>query len=402
MKTDAKYEFVNWTVNIFLVCSVLFIGLTTACSSKGPASALDCEPAYIDAKTIYDTAKYQEAIDAFSKFVAANPDSACADDARYFIARCYFKLKDFNTARDLFTTFIEEDSGSNFADSAHYYLARCEYELGNYNNAIGLFDEFILQYPNSSMFDNAQYFLGRCYYKLGGYSSALDKFALVIAVPETAYREAALLWSGRAEYELGKADVLQPSSSFNSAEGYFEMMFNDYSNGPYEDNGRYYYGLCAYRRLDYSVAVERFDYLRSNFPDSVYLDNAWYFLARSLYRSGDFSSSYAEFEGFLNAFDSGTYIDNANYFAGRCRYEMAQIASDPLADLQAAIDWFVKVKNDFSSSNWADNAYLYEIRSYIDMGDCTTASSLISQFEIDYASSGLLANARNYYRRNCP
>jgi TolA-binding protein len=368
----------------------------------GDAAPPADEAAFQAALALYDGGLFQAAIAAFEAFLDEYPGSERVDNAAYMIARCYYELGDFATARQKLEAFLAAYPGSVLADHATYYLGRAEYELADYAAAIEDLGAVIAGYPGSVYVDNAHYYRGRCRFALADYPSALADFEAVVALVASSFRDAAELWAGRAEYELGRLDNVPGSAHLPAAEGWFEQLFADYPDSPYMAQGSYYYGLAAFYRDDFPAAADRFRALRDGYPTSIYHDNAWFYLGYSLYQAASYTEALSELEGFLAAYTDGAYVDNATYFAGRSHYQLALGSVSPTAHLNAAVTYFQTVIDQYAGSIYADNAYYYQIKSYVKLGNCAKALSQLAKFKAALPGSTYVPMAESYVAsHNC-
>ena len=356
------------------------------------------EIAFQAALALYNALDYSGAIAAFDAFLAGYPTSIRADNAYYLIARSHFELLEFAVARDMFAQFPTLYPTSSLVDDGLYYLGRSDYELLAYVLAAAELEQLLVDWPLSPYLDNAQYYLGRSYYELMSWSQATAALDLVIANVASSYRDAALLWAGRAAYEWARGDAVQPSPHFAEADVYFALYLADFggTGNVYEDNVRYYYGLSAYHFGDYVVAATRFDAVRTLFPASVYLDNAWYYLGMSYYKQPDYATAAVEFDAFLASPAipvTSSYADNVRYFGGRAYHRMADAGVNTVANYGRATTLYTELFTSYPTSAYADNAYYQLIRVKVKQLLCTEAQALLGQFQAAYPLSTYLPTA---------
>lgn len=362
----------------------------------GDVAAAPDEAAFQAALALYDAGQWQAARAAFEAFLDAFPGSARADNAAYLAARCTFELGDLVGARQQLEAFLAAYPSTVLADQATYFLGRAEYELADYAAAVADLGTVIAGYPGSPYVDNAHYYRGRARFELADYVSAVGDFEAVVAVDASSFRDAATLWAGRSEYELGRQDNAPTSAHLLAADTWFEQLFADFPGSPYQDDASYYYGLAAFHRDDFGASAARFRALRDTFPTSVYHDNAWFYLGYSLYNAADYPAALTELEGFLSAYVAGAYVDNATYFAGRCHYQLAIGLASPEVHLTAAVGLFQVVIDQHPGSIYTDNAYYYQIKSYVKLGDCAKALSQLAKLKAALPASTYVPMAESY------
>ncbi len=255
------------------------------------------------------------------------------------------------------------------------------------------------------------------------------------------YRDQALYWAGRARYEWGLIDPTQPSPHYLTADAYFEQLFAEHPGSVYEDNAYYYYGLSAFRRADYPLAVVRLDVVRTQLAPGPFVDNAWYYIGYAHYLSQDYANALLELDAFLltipvskyrdNALyiagrshyqtgvagvsadpsvdylaaitrftellveaPASAYADNGAYFAGRAHLRLANLGVDPAPNRLAAIGFFDLVIADYPTSGYADNAYRWKVEAQVDLGDCAAAAQTAADLGVAFPNSTQLPAAQ--------
>lgn len=413
------------------------IGLTCdsvagTCGGIDPTAA--DELAFQAALALYNAGDFAGSLAAFDAFAAAYPTSARLDNAVFLAARSSFELFDYANALARFQAFSAAFPGSSFVDDAAYYVGRTEYELADYASAAASFHNFDLLYPTSPLIDNADYYLGRSLFELADYAAAVSAFQAVLAVTGSTYADAALLWMGRSELELGRVDASPNSPHFQAAGTAFTSLIATYPTSPYLDNAWFYAGITAYEQRDFALAETRFQTLLSLFPASTYRSGAHYYLGRSFYDDGqeqdavvaflaftaempvtdkyddqvryylgrayynlggplNWTSAITAFESVFTAHPTSPYADNAYYFAGRAHQRTANAGIDVAVHRQAAKTAYLAVIEGFPSSAYADNAYRYLAEIYDDLGDCPALTSLVADFQAAFPNSPELQRA---------
>lgn len=373
--------------------------LVAACTEEVPGWS--SEKDYLAAKQLYDDGDYVGAEAGFAAFVTDNPDSERADDATYFRGLSLYHLENFTAARDQFDALTATWPESNYADQALYYGGRCEYKISAFSAAVLKFTAYVKQYPSGGLFDDATYYLGRSLVEVGDLSGALTEFVNILAVPESVYRDSALYWAGKVEYDLGRAVVPVSVDDLTASRTYFESLFTEFPGTLYEDNARYYYAMCSYVLADWPSAIDELQYVVDTFPNSIYFDNAWYYKAYTLYKSGDYAAATTELSAFLAQVSGSNYEDNAVYISGRTQYQIGYALAGGTAAYQSAVEFFERVINDYPDSNYLDNAFYYEIKALIRIQDCTTAIEKLTQFEQLMPTSDYFTKATDYAALYC-
>ena len=384
---------------VILGSAVLAVLIVTACTEEVPGWS--SEKDYLAAKQLYDDGDYAGAEAAFAAFVNDNPDSERADDATYFRGLSLYHLENFTAARDQFDALTAGYPKSNYVDQSLYYGGRCEYKLGAFDAAVSKFSVYVESYVDGGLYDGATYYLGRSLAELGRTAEALAEFERILDTQGSVYRDSALYWAGRVEYDTGRAATPVSAADLAASRSYFESLFTEFPNTVYEDNARYYYAMCSYALADWPSAIDELQYVVDTFPGSIYFDNAWYYKAYTLYKSGDYTAAATELSAFLSQVSGSNYEDNAVYFSGRSQYQIAYALAGGTAAYQNAIDFFEQVIGDYPDSNYVDNAFYYEIKALIRIQDCATATEKLTQFEQLIPSSDYFVKATDYAALNC-
>jgi TolA-binding protein len=129
--------------------------------------------------------------------------------------------------------------------------------------------------------------------------------------------------------------------------------------------------------------------LETSYPGSSYLDNARYYYARCAYDQSNFAVAVERFTNVLSIAGS-SYTDDALYYGGRSEYELGSDA--------AALATFQRLVSEQPGSQYADNAQYYELRIYVDRGDCASAQPILDALR---ATTGQYATlASNYFTSN--
>ena len=104
----------------------------------------------IGEKSEYDTAlavlregRYQEAGEAFRKFLADHPRSIYADNAGYWLGEAYYVTREFDRAQGAFQSVVDKYPQSAKVPGSRLKLAYIYYEIGISAIALSSFDEGI-------------------------------------------------------------------------------------------------------------------------------------------------------------------------------------------------------------------------------------------------------------------
>ena len=118
---------------------------TSANGSQG-ASGNDRD-AYQAAFALLREARYEEAKQAFERFLENYPQSALVPNAWYWLGEVNYVNKNFETAVDQFRKVVDEFPQSTKAPDAWLKLGYCHYELGQWDKAKEALRAVAQRYP---------------------------------------------------------------------------------------------------------------------------------------------------------------------------------------------------------------------------------------------------------------
>lgn len=110
---------------------------------------------YLNALSLHQNGKFEEAIALFRKLIADDPANELADNAQYWIGESYYSLKQYQQA------IIEFEKVRNFAntdkdDDAQYKIGLCYKQMGDQRRARDEFQKLINLYPKSEYAESAK------------------------------------------------------------------------------------------------------------------------------------------------------------------------------------------------------------------------------------------------------
>lgn len=108
-----------------------------------------CIDAYDAAFILARREQYNEAIEAFNKYISNCPEHESVENAHYWIGECYYSLEKYVDASEKFDFLINNFKSSVNLSRAMYKLARCHQELGKTNAAKDLFNRLINEFPET-------------------------------------------------------------------------------------------------------------------------------------------------------------------------------------------------------------------------------------------------------------
>lgn len=94
--------------------------------------------------------KYQEAINAFTQFLATFPMSALADNAQYWLGEAHYVTKRYQDALRDFRTVLEKYPDSRKTPDALLKIGYCNYELKNYSEARSALSQVVQRFGDTT------------------------------------------------------------------------------------------------------------------------------------------------------------------------------------------------------------------------------------------------------------
>ena len=109
----------------------------------------DAKRAYETALGLFNSGKYDAALEAFAAFLVKWPDHPNADNATYWRGEVYFAKSDFARAADQFEGVVIRFPTGNKVPDALLKLGICQQKLGNPQKAKSYFDKLAREFPRS-------------------------------------------------------------------------------------------------------------------------------------------------------------------------------------------------------------------------------------------------------------
>lgn len=105
--------------------------------------------AYLKAFGLYSADKYEEAIESFTAFIKAYPDSEYAANAQYWIGECYYTRSDLPKALDSFKKVISNYPHGNKVPDAMLKAGYTLFAMKQPEKATPMLESLISKYPDS-------------------------------------------------------------------------------------------------------------------------------------------------------------------------------------------------------------------------------------------------------------
>ena len=115
---------------------------------------------YAQARALYESRSYREAINAFAALLAENDKNSLADNCQYWIGECYYGLGNYAQSIVEFEkifTFPRSDKN----DDSHLKIGLCHLRMNDRQQARSEFEQLLATYPNSEYAGKARNYLSK-------------------------------------------------------------------------------------------------------------------------------------------------------------------------------------------------------------------------------------------------
>lgn len=327
-------------------------------------------------KNYYISEAYSQAIAAFQQLIEDFPDSEHLDYAQFYIGCSYYNLSFYETSIDEFNKLLENYPDSEFTDDAQYYIAYCnEKKLAYYSKALLEYYELINNYPDSMWVDDAQLGMGNCYYANSEYDNAIIEYQKVI----TEYGDSPL--HDLTQYSI--AHCYRKLSNYDKAITEYKKVISNYSGSDYSAPAQYYIGYTYYQEKETLKAITEFKKVINNYSGAVWPGEsedrliapcAQYYIAWCYEKElGQYFNAINAYQLVINNYSDSTWSDGreippeAQFQIGECNRAFGMEEEDEIIQrgfLDAAIDAYQLVIDNYSDSTWSDGSLIAEDAQY--------------------------------------
>ncbi len=305
---------------------------------------------YWKAEALYREKKYNDALDAYNKFIE-QPEAFSTPEyalALYGVGYTYFEMKDYENANIAFRKYVDKEQGDKkrlsdaynrigdsyfvrreFESSVPYYTKNVDLNIYDMDYAayqkalaqgvmhnlpakISTLEAFLKQYPKSSYRQSAMVELANTYELNSQHDKALNEYQLVLdTYPNSQFTNHCLLQKGMIYYNDAQNENAQQAweevvhRDKNSAEGaealsHLKMLFT--SSGQVEKMQTYFK----------SVGV--------NLSDAT-LDSATFSVVKSEYLAENYKKAVPDINSYLQKYPQGTFAGEARFYRGEYLYK---------------------------------------------------------------------------------
>lgn len=322
--------------------------------------------------------------------------NGCVYYNTYFNAKKYFKeaqemelqdsgrpkssaIQNYNKTIKKCGVVLTEYKDTKWADDALFLLAQCLYYKGtSYTQSIEKFEDLILFYPESEYVPESKIYIARAKYGFNKKEEALELLREFIN-DETYVDYHPLALMTLANFQLDEEDLLE-------AEFYYNQIIAKYPKSDEYEEAYYLLGKTHFLGEDYVKSNEVFNgLLKSRLPKKIKLDSSYnialnhllledykkaYKISKKLvtdeYREAEISKIQmivARSEIGLGRYEDATIMlenimdDNKkSALSAEAAFHLGEMYLNNLRDYEKAIEYYNKVKTEYSRSEYIENA----------------------------------------------
>jgi TolA-binding protein len=174
---------------------------------------------------------------------------------------------------------------------ARFLRAEALFQKQQYRAAADLYQEFSRLYPDNELIDRVWYQLGVCNYRLGDYQAAEAAYQQLQQLPQSPFRDKALLGLAESRYAQAKYALAQET---------YQQIIQQAPAHPDRNLALYGLGWSSFKRGDYNRAITSLQQLMTDFPDDPLYAEALFLLAQAHYELGDYPKAAVTCEEFIS------------------------------------------------------------------------------------------------------
>lgn len=334
---------------------------------------------------------YNEAIEAFERYLNDYPNSVNRDEANEFLVAVYMTTrnyeealssldriskKDFrlqtayqviayNRGVELFLNKQHEQAlvvfrkvdkypfDKHIAAESLYWIAECYYRTRDYEDALISYRNFQRNGAayNTKYYALADYNVGYAYFKTEKYAQALTNFRKFIDAPDQDFKM-------KSDALTRAADCYFVAKNYDAAISFYDKAV---VNGVVAvDYALYQKALCHGFKLEFAEKAKALDQLLKDFPNSEYDGNARYELGEAYYKTGRDDKALSYFLPLVDEYEGSIYIKKALLQIGLIHYRKKEY--------EKALDTFKRIAREFPNYQDAKDAIARAQDVYVEIG----------------------------------
>lgn len=387
-------------------CSLLCLTALLAVALCGAARLAADEPEqqFAQAAGAYGKQQWDQACQAFAKWLAENPQHQRAGQARFFYGEALAQLERWGEARQQFSALLAQDPEHRYARQALFRSGEAAFLAGDAAAAKTDLTAFRAKYPDDSLNGYALPYLASLALESGDFAAAKLAFADALERFQAGpLADECRLGLARSQQRLGELD--------SARRGYATLAE---AGGPLADQALYDGGTMENKLGDYAAAATILERLANQFPKSPLVPRAQLARAYAYYKLQKFPAA----EALLVPLQANSQLRiDAHYWLGlsqkgqgnwaaasrtllavagepkhRLQAALAYHAADALLhdrQLPAAREQFMRALAADPQGVWADDCLLGLLRVAVEQGQHDECLRLCSEFSQQFPDSPL-------------
>lgn len=334
---------------------------------------------------------YNEAIEAFERYLNDYPDSPKRDEANEFLVSVYmttrnyeealssldriskkdFRLqtayqviaynrgvelflnKEYEKALFVFRKVQKYPFDKKIEAESLYWIAECYYRTRDYEDALYSYRKFQQNGAayNTSYYYLADYNVGYAYFKTKEYDLALNNFRKFVDAQNQNLKM-------RCDAFLRIADCYFINKNYDEAIAFYDKAI---TNGLVSvDYALYQKALCHGFKLEFVDKALTLNQLLKDFPNSEYEVNARYDLGEAYFKSGQNEEALTYFKPLVNEYQGSPYIKKALLQIGLIYYRQKKY--------DEALNTFKRIAREYPNYDDAKDAIARAQDVYVEIG----------------------------------
>ncbi len=345
-------------------------------TSASVAYADQASDDYAAAVGFYKGSRWSLAVDAFKKFLTANPKHDRAPFARLYLGLSLANLDKYDEARTVLRAFVKEFPNNQHVPQAMYRVAEASYFLDDLKSAEPEFLAFLTKSPDDPLREFALPYLGDTQLRLGKADVATQNFQKALKDhPQSKMAEDA---------RFGLAKSFEAQQKFPEAMDLYRQLAANKA-GVRAAQSQWQLAARLFENKDFANAAKAYTDLDKNFPESRYVPAARLNAGYAHFELKDFKAAAVQFE--LAAKDA-EQAATASYWRGLSQKQQGDLAgaaatmktafethqTQPIAEqmlfqladcelrqnqFEQAEQHFVDVAKRWPQGQWADDALYF-------------------------------------------
>jgi len=251
---------------------------------------------------------YNQALNAFNRYVTEYPESPHREEAMSYLTKMYLSTNNYSQALESIEKIQDKSPELLLAyQRILYSMAISEYNNGKYDIAIGYFDRSIELKKDRSFTAKSYYWKAECYFKKKDFDSSISDYKTFLTT-NGAFSDANY---NMAHYNIAYANFYKKNYKESNKEFRIYVLNEVNKNSVFMNDAYNRIGDSYFIQKKYSKAVENYDNALNIALRNV--DYTLYKKAEALGPLKQFDQKAASFERLIKEYPNSTYAGNAEY-----------------------------------------------------------------------------------------